>query len=243
MTEIWQTLLEWLLTPLSGSLQRQNPPYFLGHGLLTTLALGFLMPLGGVLARYFKVTKKQDWPREVDSTFWWQSHLVFSYLAVAALLIGVVILWPWFKGFDLRDLTLLSPIRLAHIAVGWTMVLLCIFIVLTGWLRGTKGGPTDKQIRGDHYDLSPRRLWFEATHKKASYAALVLSMIAIAGGLFAAGSPRWTLIVIATSWLFWVLLAFKLELSGRQIPTYQATWGLKPEHPGNRRRYPKDRRF
>jgi hypothetical protein len=211
--------------------------------LLTAIAWGLLIPLGIVFARYFKVTKKQDWPRQVDSKFWWQSHLTCSYLAVISLLIGVALLWPWFKGFSLRELQLLSPIRLAHVAVGWVLVALTLFIVITGWLRGTKGGPTDKQIRGDHYDLSPRRLWFEATHKKASSAALLLSIVGIVGGLIAAGSPRWMLAIVILSWLVWFILVLKLELSGRQIPTYQATWGLKTEHPGNRRRYPKDRRF
>jgi hypothetical protein len=243
MTEFLQSIVEWLVAPLSGALQRENPPYFVAHALLTTFALGFLMPMGIVLARYFKITKKQDWPRQLDSKFWWQSHLFFSYTAMCCLLIGIVLLWPWLKGFDLRDLRQLSLLRLVHVIVGWALVFLSIFIVITGWLRGTKGGPTDKQMRGDHYDLSPRRLWFEATHKKASYFAFVLMVVALAGGLYAAGSPRWMLIALVFSWLVWALVAAKLELSGRQIPTYQATWGLKTEHPGNRRRYPKDRRF
>jgi hypothetical protein len=174
MTEFLQSIVEWLVAPLSGALQRENPPYFVAHALLTTFALGFLMPMGIVLARYFKITKKQDWPRQLDSKFWWQSHLFFSYTAMCCLLIGIVLLWPWLKGFDLRDLRQLSLLRLVHVIVGWALVFLSIFIVITGWLRGTKGGPTDKQMRGDHYDLSPRRLWFEATHKKASYFAFVL---------------------------------------------------------------------
>ena len=38
--------------------------------------------------------------------------------------------------------------------------------VLGGYLRGSKGGPTDHRLRGDHYDMTARRVWFGSSWRK-----------------------------------------------------------------------------
>lgn len=39
------------------------------------VAWGVLLPLGILIARFFKVTPRQRWPAELDNKFWWYSHL------------------------------------------------------------------------------------------------------------------------------------------------------------------------
>jgi hypothetical protein len=236
-------VMSWLTEPLASEVRRQEPFLFTVHGWINIFAIGFAVPVGVVVARYFKVTRKQDWPRQVDSKFWWRSHLLLSYLGVAMMIGTQVPIAKFSHLLDLREISQLKVHQLAHLASGWLFLLMGIFIVFTGWLRGTKGGPTDKQLRGDHYDLSERRLLFEAVHKKVGYGLLGLSCLVTLSGFYTAALPRWSLGLLIIWWVFLLLLCFRYELGGRQIPTYQATWGLKPEHPGNRRRYPKDRRF
>jgi hypothetical protein len=235
--------MSWLTDPLASAVRRQEPFLFTMHGWINIFAIGFAMPVGVVVARYFKVTRKQDWPRQVDSKFWWHSHLLLSYLGVAMMIGALVPIVKFSHLLDLREISQLKVHQLAHFASGWLFFVMGIFIVFTGWLRGSKGGPTDKQLRGDHYDLTDRRLLFEAIHKKVGYALLALSCLVTLSGFYTAAVPRWSLGLLIVWWVFLLLLCFRYELGGRQIPTYQATWGLKPEHPGNRRRYPKDRRF
>ncbi len=236
-------VIGWLSDPLAGAVRRQEPLLFTLHGWINLFAVGFALPVGAIIARYFKVTRRQDWPRQVDSKFWWRGHLLLSYLGVALMIAAQVPIANFSHFLDLRGFSQLKLTHLAHFASGWLFLLMGIFIVFTGWLRGSKGGPTDKQLRGDHYDLTERRLLFEAIHKKVGYALLTLSCFVAITGLFAAAMPRWSLGLLIIWWSFLLLLSFRYELGGKQIPTYQATWGLKLEHPGNRRRYPKDRRF
>jgi hypothetical protein len=236
-------VIGWLSDPLAGAVRRQEPILFTVHGWINLFAIGFALPAGAIIARYFKVTRRQDWPRQVDSKFWWHSHLFLSYLGVAMMIAAQVPIVKFSHFLDLREISQLKAHQLAHFASGWLFLSMGIFIICTTWLRGTKGGPTDKQLRGDHYDLTARRLLFEAVHKKVGYASLALSCLVLLTGLYTAGLPRWSLGLVFLWWIFLLLLCFRYELGGRQIPTYQATWGLKPEHPGNRRRYPKDRRF
>jgi hypothetical protein len=236
-------LIGWLVEPLTSAVRRQEPFLFSVHGWINIFVISFAVPVGVVVARYFKVTSKQDWPREVDSKFWWRGHLWLSYMGVAMMIAAQIPIAKFSHFLDLREISQLKAHQLAHFASGWLFLLMGVFIVFTGWLRGSKGGPTDKQLRGDHYDLTERRLLFEAIHKKLGYALLVLSSLVTLSGFYTAAMPRWSLGLLFIWWIFLLLLCFRYELGGRQIPTYQATWGLKAEHPGNRRRYPKDRRF
>jgi hypothetical protein len=236
-------LISWLSDPLSISIRRQEPLLFGIHGWVNLFAIGFALPVGIVVARYFKITQRQDWPKEVDSKLWWRGHLLLSYLGVALIIGAQAPIAKFSHLLDLRELSQLRVHQLAHLASGWLFLFMGVFLVLTGWLRGTKGGPTDKQIRGDHYDLTERRLLFESVHKKVGYFLLALSFLVAVTGFYVAALPRWSFAVFIAWWVLLLLLCLRYELGGRQIPTYQATWGLKPEHPGNRRRYPKDRRF
>jgi len=97
--------------------------------------------------------------------------------------------------------------------------------MLSGWLRGSKGGPMDAQLRGDHYDMTARRQVFEWLHKFGGYLALLLAALVTFSGLWVADAPRWMALCIAL-WWFLLLLAFALwQKQGRCIDTWQAIWG------------------
>lgn len=107
-------------------------------------------------------------------------------------------------------------------------------------LRGTKGGPTspapDGNLRGDHFDMSPRRRRFEHLHKSGGLLAVGLSVVAILTGLWQANAPVWMWGALCLWWLgigLWVLV---LERRVGAFDTYQAIWGPDPALPGNQRR-------
>lgn len=119
--------------------------------------------------------------------------------------------------------------------LGWTLLALGVLQIVFGALRGSKGGPTSLSLRGDHYDMTARRQWFERLHKGLGWLALALVLPAIALGLRAADAPRWMSLILAAWWLVLRLAAWRLQRAGRCIDTYQAIWGPDPAHPGNRR--------
>ena len=63
----------WLLTPLSGSSEHIISPWIAWHGRLMVLSMGLLMPPVVLVARFFKITPRQDWPRQLDNPFWFSS--------------------------------------------------------------------------------------------------------------------------------------------------------------------------
>jgi hypothetical protein len=61
-------MMEWLLTPISGATDHAIAPWAAWHGRLMVLSWSFLLPVGMLAARYFKVTPGQDWPHVLDNT-------------------------------------------------------------------------------------------------------------------------------------------------------------------------------
>jgi hypothetical protein len=243
MPDYFSIAVQWLLAPIVSATVLGREPAYMVHGALMIVSMVLCLPIGAVIARYFKVTPKQNWPIELDSKFWWYCHLVFSYLGLFASILAMAAIFSTWRVFDLETVSRLNTAQLLHLVIGWATLLLCCFIIFTAWFRGTKGGPGEKNIRGDHYDLTPRRLLFESIHKKSSYLFFLLCIFCIGGGLLLIGAKGWMLVVLAFLFLCSVLWIMRLELKGRRIPSYPATWGLRPEHPGNRRRYTKDRLF
>jgi len=203
------------------------------------LGWGVLIPLGVLIARYFKVTAHQDWPRQLDNQRWWKAHLILqiggsllSFVAIGFALNGV------FHGQGLST-TL-------HTVLGWAIVTLGLGQLLGGALRGTKGHrdvaidadlmPGGASIRaGDHYVMSMRRCVFEYVHKIAGYVALVLSAINILIGLGMTDAPRWMWIAIVGFWAVLLLIGWRFQMAGRCVDTYQAIYGPDTSLPGNLR--------
>lgn len=206
------------------------------HGRLMVLAWTILLPLGMFIARYFKVTRRQDWPRKLDNKLWWHSHLALQVSGIVCMSIGLAVVWATTgsTGFG----------HSLHASLGWVVVVVGWMQLLGGYLRGSKGGPVKmhdgsfdiKHIeRGDHYDMTRRRLVFEWLHKLGGYGALLLSVVVTALGLQRADAPLWMWLVIALWWVIMLIAALRLQKAGRCIDTYQAIWGPDPQHPGNTR--------
>jgi hypothetical protein len=220
-------MLDWLLTPLSGSTLHHVDAAVAWHARLMALAWGLLMPLGAMAARYFKIAPGQDWPRELDNRLWWHAHRTLQYGGMALAALGVAL-----------PVCLRSPGASTagwHGWLGWLLLALGAIQIVGGVWRGSKGGPTAASMRGDHYDMTPRRRWFERLHKSIGWLALLLAVVVIGLGLRAADAPRWMPALLGLWWSLLGIYAWRLQRAGRCIDTYQAIWGPDPRHPGNRR--------
>jgi hypothetical protein len=220
-------LVDWLATPLSGSDSHVIAPWAVWHARTMVLAWGLLIPLGALLARYFKVTPSQRWPAELDNKSWWHGHRALQWTGVVVMTVGAALAWGEGHGA--------SPGARLHAVVGWLVVAIGWFQIASGLARGTKGGPTAEAMRGDHYDMTRHRVWFERLHKSLGWLSVLAAVVATALGLVAADAPRWMPLVLALWWIALASAAWHWQRSARCIDTYQAIWGPDPRHPGNRR--------
>jgi len=218
-------MISWLLASLDPARAHAVEAVIVWHGRLMVAAWGVLLPLGVLIARFFKVTPRQDWPRALDSRLWWHGHLALQYTGGVLMLAGLgLLLWS-------------QPARgLAHLhgILGYAVLAFGAMQFLAGWLRGTKGGPSEPVLRGDHYDMTRRRRIFERFHKGMGYLALLLACATIFSGLWQANAPRWMGLALAGWWLGLAAVFALLQRRGRAIDTYQAIWGPGDAHPGNR---------
>ncbi len=209
------------------------PPAMASHAALMLVTWGLMIPMGGVVARYFKVTPRQNFPEEVDSRFWWDWHRSLQYGGMALSSAGLILIL-WETGGRLA--TLHGRCGLAVMTIGWLQV-------ASALLRGSKGGATDRRAdpsapatwRGDHYDMSRRRLAFEIWHKNAGWIVIVLAGVTILLGIDLIGAPEWLLVLVAMFQAAVVMALVDGRLRSRWVDTYAALWGPDPIHPGNRR--------
>lgn len=219
----------WLAAPMSGAQVHVIDPAVAWHARIMVVAWGALMPVGAMAARFLKVTPAQDWPLELDNRTWWRLHLALQYMGVAMMIAAAALVAT--GAFGARPWTL-------HAALGWAALALGLVQVVGGWLRGSKGGlapGSSVPARGDHYDMTPRRIVFERVHKSVGWVAIGVAAAAIAAGLVLADAPRWMSIAIGVWWVLLGTAFTALQRAGRCVDTYQAIWGPSIEHPGNRR--------
>ena len=220
-------MLDWLATPIDPARVHDVAAAVAWHGRLMVLAWAVLLPAGVIMARFWKVTPAQKWPNQLDNTIWWHAHIGLQYAGGLAALLALALVIA--GGAMPRGL---------HALLGWCVVGLLAVQCLSGWLRGTKGGPTapapDGSLRGDHYDMTPRRRAFESIHKSAGYFALGIALGRLATGLWLANAPRWMWLVLAIWFPALAGLSLVWQRQGRAVDTYQAIWGPDPAHPGNR---------
>jgi len=221
-------MLNWLWAPLSGLPQHHIESWAYWHARCMVLAWGVLLPTGALVARYFKVMPHQRWPEELDNRAWWYAHLGLQWSGVLAMTVGL--LFAWGQGGRA------SSAALWHAATGWMVLALGWLQPMAGLVRGSKGGPPGTDRRGDHYDMTVYRRWFERLHKCMGWAAVLAAVGVIALGLWMADAPRWMPLALAAWWLMLAFMAARWQMQGRCIDTYQAIWGPDPVHPGNRRR-------
>lgn len=219
--------MDWLTLSLDPARAHLVDAAIAWHGRLMVLAWGILIPLGVVAARFFKVMPGQDWPQRIDNRAWWMIHLTLQYGSGIIMFIGIGLigLSHGFKGLSV-----------SHAWFGYALLSLGLAQFLGGWLRGTKGGPGEPVLDGDHYNMTPRRILFEYAHKGLGYLALLLSIITILTGLWLANAPRWMVVALGLWWVGLLVLCFVLQKRGMALDTYQAIWGPSLAHPGNRRK-------
>ena len=218
-------MMDWLQTPISGASDHTIAPWAYWHARIMVLGWAVLLPLGALLARFFKVTAWQNWPTELDSKFWWHGHRALQYGGVVVVSVGVALAWSNSGGATLS--------ASLHGWLGWSLLAAAWVQVVASWLRGSKGGPTDQNLRGDHYDMTRKRLVFERLHKGLGWLAVMVAAGVVVSGLFLVDAPRWMLLALSAWWLAFAMAFVLLQKKGRAIDTYQAIWGPDSSHPGN----------
>jgi hypothetical protein len=194
------------------------------------LGWGVLLPLGALLARCDLVEARQRWPQQVDNRAWWHGHVGLQWAGIVAMSLGAALAWS--QGLGAAG----SPAARWHAGLGWAVCGLGWLQLVGAYSRGSKGGPGEAQLRGDHYDMTTWRRAFERLHKGLGWLALLLAPAVIVLGLVLADAPRWMLLVMLLWWLLLTAAFVRLQRRGRCIDTYQAIWGPDPVHPGNQRR-------
>ena len=219
-----------------GFLDRTFEIHWNYHAWLMFTCWFVLVPFGVISIRYLK-TKPRPWglPRgwgKFDRIFvWWVMHIWTLYTAITLSLGGLAValiasgkfsgsLHAWFGGLTILSGTLQ---------------------IIVAWQRGTHGGhnhpttdPDDPSTwRGDHFDMTRRRRWFEAWHKPGGYFALFLATGAVTTGLMQYWMPMIALALPLVFVCVFILVVF-LEGTGQRHDTYEAVFGNHPEHPGNR---------
>lgn len=221
---------DWLFAPIDPSRGHDVGFALSWHARVMTLAWGVVVPSAVLAARYLKIMPGQDWPQELDNKTWWHSHWMgqsFAYL-LSFLGLGLIL-----------SVDNSNPAAGLHRWLGYTVLAFGTLQILLGVYRGSKGGPTapasDGSPRGDHYDMTRWRLCFERMHRVLGYLALILGLVTIVTGLWAANGPHWMWIMLTGWWIGLLFLAAICQVRGRAFDTYQAIWGPDPDLPGNRR--------
>ena len=239
-----KNVVEFLLEPYGGAAVHRIPAAWAWHGRLMVLAGAVLFPVGVILARYYKVTRRQNWPEELDNPLWWNGHRLTQYVGIGLMTVAVGVAWTTCSDGGFAEWSCSQDRMTAHELAGLATVTAAWIQVALGLARGSKGGPTDRGAdphnpetwRGDHYDMTPRRVLFEWMHKLIGYLTLALAVIAIVTGLVHADAPRWMIAALVLWWAILLTWAVRMQRGGRNIDTYQAIWGPDSGHPGANRK-------
>lgn len=188
-----------------------------------------LLPLGAMVARFYKIRANGDWPQRLDDKLWWHTHRAAQYGGTLVMLVGLGLAWISTGAADHSA----GSRAWWHHLLGWSVVVMALVQLLSGWLRGSKGGPTDRQLRGDHYDMTVRRRVFEVLHKGIGWMSVLLAVAVIGTGLVVSDAPRWMAAALVAWYLLLTMSFVRLQRQGRCRDTYHAIWGADTSHPGN----------
>ena len=191
------------------------PPYMLWHAALMLFVWGLVLPTGVLIARFFKVTPEQDFPKVRDNQFWWNWHRGLQY---SGLILATFATWLMWQKTGLAG-SLHAQIGLTLLGFGWLQA-------VSSWVRGSKGGPTEPQLSGAHYDMTLQRLIFEYWHKIFGWSCLLAALIAIGTGFYLVGTQQAVHfgVPIALGSIFISIFAV-LAKQKRWVDTYTAIWG------------------
>jgi hypothetical protein len=223
LVSVLSSVVNALSLPISGSEMHVIAPWAYWHARFMVLSWGVLLPIGVLIARFYKITPSQNWPHQVDNKLWWHSHRVFQWAGLACMSAGAWVMWGY-AGSGNAAAT-------AHSSIGWVLLAAGWLQALGSFARGSSGTPEEP---GDHYLMTRKRLVFERIHKFVGWSALMASVVAIVLGLVIADAPRWMLLVMILWWITLAIIFVRLQRQGRCVDTYQAIWGPDPRHPGNK---------
>ncbi len=208
------------------------------HAMLMLAAWFLIVPIGVVAARFFKPKPtlygiERGTGRFDSKLIWWTIHYLTLYGAIGLALAGMII----------AILVSGRISRSAHAIWGFGTIFFGCLQIVSAWNRGSHGGkhgalsdPTDPSTwRGDHFDMTQRRRWFEAYHKTAGYFTIALAFGAAGSGLMRHWLPG---IAFALGIWIVVLLSACVVLEGRGFrqDTYRSVYGNHPDNPYNRAR-------
>ena len=216
-------MLDWLLQPWSGTAVHVIAPEVAWHARLMVIAWAVLIPVGVLWARFWKIAPGQDFPLALDDKRWWHGHRWLQILALLLSVVAVVLVW---KSGPLSDGTAV------HRYLGWSVFIAGLWQFFHAMARGTKGGPTETTLRGDHYDMTVKRVVFERIHKSLGWLALLAAALTVVTGLIASDAPRWMFAAIGAWWIALIFMFARWQVAGRTVDTYQAIWGVEPTLPG-----------
>lgn len=217
------------------------PIHWENHALLMFALWFVVVPAAVMFLRFGKIAPR-TWgiPRGTSKWAWpelcWTVHKRLLYAAIILTLGGVGFAITLTRGFS----------GTLHSFFGLATVVLGTLQVVSAWFRGSHGGRKDPGADpenratwgGDHFDMTPRRWWFEAWHKTAGYFTIFC-----AGGAVATGLAQFWMPVIAIAFtgvvVSCLLLAVILQGRGCHHDTYMSVYGSHPDNPFNKRRYGK----
>jgi hypothetical protein len=205
------------------------------HAILMVLIWFVMVPICILAIRFGKPRPRPKGIREeirITNLVWWwfSTHKLGLYIAMGLSLLGGAIALTVSKGFS----------GSAHAVFGILTIALGLLQVVSSWLRGKHGGKyyftadvnDPKTWFGDHYNMTPRRRWFEAFHKNAGYLGGFCAVGAVASGLMQYPMPM--LLGFMVFVVIVVLgLSILLEYKGLRYDGYRAAFGNDPEHPYN----------
>ena len=213
-------------------------PHWMLHAWLMFSIWIVLIPAVIVLTRFGKPPPSvagipKGSPKLGRKLFWFTLHRIGLFLLTAVSVLGGLIALAAVGGFS----------GSLHASFGIATLLFGVLQLISARSRGTHGGrdPTlgsaDRPVfaRGDHYDMSSRRRWFEAYHKNVGYFTLVLAIGAVATGL----TQYWMTsiaIVFAIAMAAWIVAAVVLDARGFRHDTYLSNFGTGAHHPFNKAR-------
>lgn len=222
-------MIDWLLSSIDPTRVHDIGEAVSWHARTMVGVWSFLIPLGIMSARFFKILPNQDWPKQLDNRVWWLTHQILQYSGGVVMLFAVWLIW---------DVDYQRDSSIWHLWLGWITVGLCSTQYIAGWLRGTKGGPAEVErtgtLRGDHFDMTKRRKLFEYFHKTTGYLCLFIALAAIISGLWMVNAPRWMWIGLMLWWMVVIFAFVMLQKMGQARDTYEAIWGPDPDLPGNK---------
>ncbi|RXJ74370.1 ferric reductase [Veronia nyctiphanis] len=213
--------------------ERQLSVLIVMHAALMFLAWGIMSPVIITVTRYFKVTPGQNFPLRLDNKFWWITHWIGHTIGIALSAIALLFSLLALNGIDVSTL---------HAKLGFFVLGLAALQAISGFKRGTKGGPVDdngypiprSRWYGDHYNMTVYRRLFEWVHKTSGYLILIASHFTLYSGFFLFSLGPWAYVILFGIEMLMVASYVIFSLQRRWIDTYHAIWGFSKKHPGQR---------